>query len=114
MKGLLLLTALVLSACAPGVLGSATTDPGSAKLTLTQADGYKLVTFSSGTQPAESPGFTLAVNDPSCTANANRQLICRMATLPEHRTYGLPARGVLVVEVSSGRPDGKRYMLEMD
>ncbi len=114
MKKLFLLTALVLSACAPGVT-SAPTDPGGAALTLTQAEGYKVVSFTAGTQDAQGvkitlTGVGLAVNNSSCKA-VGTQLVCEVGAVPAGRSYLLPARGVLLVETNYNRADGTGYTL---
>lgn len=117
MNRILLLTALALSACAPN-LTQAPVDPGGAKLTLMQKDGYQIVGFEAGSQEAKAVKFTLtgvglSVNDPSCKVQ-DTQLVCDVGTVPAGRTYVLPARGLLLTEVKYQRADGKTYNLETD
>lgn len=117
MKGLLLLTALALSACAPN-LTQAPVDPGGAKLTLMQKNDFKIIGFEAGTQEARAVKFTLtgvglAVNDPTCQAK-DTQLVCDVGTVPAGRTYVLPVRGLLLIESTYQRPDGKPYSLDTD
>jgi hypothetical protein len=117
MKGLWLLTALVLGACAPN-LTQTPVDPGGAKLTMMQKDGSQIVGFEAGTLEAKVVKFTLtgvglAVNDPSCTAQ-DTQLVCDVGTVSVGRTYVLPVRGLLLVETKYKRSDGQAYFLETD
>lgn len=119
MKRLLLVgLTLALTACTPSLSGPGAADPGAATLTLTAAQGYKVVRFDAGKTDAQTvrltlSGVGLAVNDPTCRASG-AQLVCEVSTVPAGQSYVLPARGALVVEAEYGRADGKRYNLATD
>ncbi|MBZ9750743.1 hypothetical protein K7W42_07700 [Deinococcus sp. HMF7604] len=118
MKCLLLGLTVALAACAPSLTGPAAADPGAAKLSLTQGDGFKIVRFEAGTLATTATtltlsGVNLAVNDPSCRA-VKAQLVCDVGPLPAGRAYVLPVRGALVVEADYARPGGAVFELAAD
>lgn len=119
MKRLLLSAALLLSACAPTVTQpQPQPDPGAATLTISKAGDHQVVTFSSGRLDAQAvkltlSGLKLAVNDPSCLP-VGAQLVCEIGPVGAGRMYVLPVRGVVVVQASYQRPDGKTYTLATD
>lgn len=112
----LLLTGLLLVGCAPATVEQR--DPWAASVALRQSSGYQVVSFASGKADALNgvitlSGINLAVNDPSCQPKA-AQLVCAVGRVPAGSIYTLPARGVLVVEASYQRADGRTYSLATD
>ena len=95
------------------------TDPGSAAVSLTPAEGYKIARFDAGKLDAPTVKLTLsgtglAVNDASCKATGGK-LVCDIGTVKAGAGYVLPARGVVKVEADYTRPgDPTVYKLATD
>lgn len=113
-KLLMLCAALTLTAC---TATQNAPDPGGASLTLVSTGDFKTIGFDPGSLPTTKTrvtltGLNLAVNDASCTPVSKVKVVCELGPLKTR--YALPSRGVIVVQVEYGRPDGQTYTLDAD
>lgn len=116
MKRILLLSALALTACAPGLL------PGGSKQDPTPPTLTKAVLFTPGTvdrtlNTLTLYGLAISVNDPDhCKADSETQATCTYNVKVPALSAGfaLPAKGVMVVKAAYTNPDGSSFTLFAD